>query len=138
MFMVRKDLPLSGLNDVTTMTFNLGSLTVMNSKFVRNTRNASLMILRLPSLTTTVLISCIFLLKSFFLFLVESGISPIKGIDNISKSLRPRMVEFMFSIIKIATTGMSIPRAKASSNMFFRTGVVGAMLPVGGVIMRVL
>ena len=55
-----------------------------------------------------------------------------------SKSFRPRTTVFMFSFMKMMTTGISNPRANATSRMFFFTGAVGTMLPPGMVMIRVL
>ena len=138
MFMVRNDLPLPGLNEVTMMTFDVLSLPVINSRLVRNTRNASLMMSRLPSLTTTALTSCGFFPNILFFFLVNSGISPMNGTVTLSRSFLPRTRVFIFSRMKIMTIGRSSPRANATIKMFLRTGDVGNILPCGGVTMRVL
>ena len=112
MFMVRNDLPLPGLNEVMMMTFEVLSLPVINSRLVRNTRNASLMMSRLPSLTTTALTSCGFFPNILFFFLVNSGISPMNGTVTLSRSFLPRTRVFIFSRMKIMTIGMSSPRNK--------------------------
>ena len=138
MFIVRNDLPLPGLNEVTMMTFDVLSLPVINSRLVRNTRNASLMMSRLPSLTTMALTSCGFFLNIPFFFLVNSGISPMNGTVTLSRSFLPRTRVFMFSHIKIMTTGISSPKAHATIKMFLRTGDIGNMLPWGGATIRVL
>ena len=138
MFMVRNDFPLPGLNDVTTITFDCCPLSVMNSRLVRSTRNASLTMSRLPSFTTTAFSSGAFLRNSPCFLRVKSGISPMNGMLMPSRSLRPRILLFMVSRRKIATTGISMPSTKATSRMFLRMGAVGAMLPLGGVTTRVL
>jgi len=133
-----KVFPLPGLAEVIMMTWDSLPLFCMNSKLVRTTRNASLMTLRLFSLTTTAhSFSCV-CRENFFFLRKSSGISPTNGIVRFSKSLRPRTTVFMFSFIKMITTGISIPRANATSRIFFLTGAVGIMLPPGLVIMRVL
>lgn len=62
----------------------------------------------------------------------------MNGTVTPSKSFLPRTRVFMFSRRKMMTTGMSSPKANATSKMFLRTGDVGNMLPCGGVTMRVL
>lgn len=79
-----------------------------------------------------------FLTEYSFLFLASSGISPMNGTDTLSRSFLPRIRVFMFSRIKMMTTGISSPKANASIKIFLRTGDVGTMLPCGEVMMRVL
>ena len=135
MFMVKNDFPLPGLNEVTTITLEDWSLPIMNSRLVRKTRKASFMMSRFPSLTTMVCASCDFTL---FLPRIDKGISPIKGTLKPSRSFLPRTRVFMFSRMNTMTTGINIPKAKATRKMFFFTGAVGIMLPPGFVIIRVL
>ena len=140
MFMERNDLPLPGLNEVITNTFCLSSLFVMKSILERSTRNASLMISRLPSFTTIALISgCVFLLNPNFFFVLKYwGISPMRGMLRFSRSLRPRTLVFIFSFVKIITAGMSSPITNATRRIFIFRGAVGNILPRGAVITRVL
>ena len=71
------------------------------------------------------LASCGFFLNIPFFFLVNSGISPMNGTVTLSRSFLPRTRVFMFSHIKIMTTGISSPKAHATIKMFLRTGDIG-------------
>ena len=57
---------------------------------------------------------------------------------NRSISFRPRIVVFIFSNINRITTGINKPSAKATNKIFFLTGAIGSIFPVGGVINGVL
>lgn len=141
MFMARKLFPLPGLNEVNTKTCWLLSLLAMKSMLERNTRNASLMMLRLPSFTTMVFMSCRFrCLNSHHFFFVPEywGISPMNGMLRFSRSFRPRTLVFMFSFMKMPTAGTSNPTANATNRIFILRGAVGNILPRGAVIRRVL
>ena len=130
-FIIQKVLPLPGLNDVATMVLCCLSR-VINSMLVRSTRNASFMMLRLPSCTTTGIFS-------FFLFFCTScGISPIMGVDRPLRSLRPRTLVLAISRMATTAAGMSRPMASAIRMVRFFMGAVGVVLPVGDVMMRVL
>ena len=141
MFMARKLFPLPGLNEVSTKTCWLLSLFIMKSMLERSTRNASLMMLRLPSFTTTVFRSCrLRCLSSHHFFFVPEywGISPMNGMLRFCRSLRPRTLVFIFSFMKMITAGTSSPTANATNRIFILRGAVGNMLPRGAVIRRVL
>ena len=132
-------LPLRGFAEVNMMTLDLFSLSSMNSMLVRNTRNASLMTLRLLALTTTARLSfCCLRWNIPFFFLEARGISPMKGIVRFSKSLRPRTNVFMFPFTNMITRGIKNPKANATNKMFLDMGAVGNILPLGIVIIRVL
>ena len=136
MFMAMNVLPLPGLNEVNRMTLARPPLLASsrNSMFVRNTRNASFTMSRQPGLMAT----NGWAKASFFFPLRTSGTSPTNGSERFSKSLRPRSLVFVFSRMKMTITGTRSPKAIATSKIFFFTGAVGAKLPVGGVITRVL
>ncbi len=134
----RNDLPEPGLNDVTQMTLLWSALSVMNSKLVRSTRKASLMMSRLPSLTTTALRCGALRCKRPVFCVSNCGISPTNGTERASRSLRPRILVFIDSRRYITTTGMSKPITRPHSSILLRTGAVGLRLPLGGVMMRVL
>ena len=110
----------------------------MNSKLVRTTRNASLITLRLFSLTTIMAFSSFLRRKKPFFARYDKGISPTNGMVNRSISFRLRIVVFIFSNINRITTGINKPSAKATNKIFFLTGAIGSIFPVGGVINRVL
>ena len=76
--------------------------------------------------------------KAFFSPRYDKGISPTNGMVNRSISFRPRIVVFIFSNINRITTGINKPSAKATNKIFFLTGAIGSIFPVGGVINRVL
>ena len=119
-----------------------GRSLVMNSMFVRNTLNASFIILRLPSSTATISFSFrlfpFFLLLFFTSLLSMSGISPTMGVAMFSRSLRPLTLVLESSFMTRMTAGTSKPSSNALVIAFFFSGAVGSRLPVGGVIMRVL
>ena len=138
-FIVINDFPLPGLNEVVTKTFSPFSLT-RNSTFVRSTRKASFIILRLPSSTTIAFFIFSALRQNIHLDFspITKGISPTNGKVSFSISRRPRTVVLRFSRMKITITGNAKPKKSAIRIIFDFTGVVGFNEPVGGVIIRVL
>ncbi|CUQ64257.1 Uncharacterised protein [Segatella copri] len=100
---------------------------------------------RLPAFTTICLVSFGFFQNwmrcrrvGLFLRLMLYGISPRNGMVMFLRSFLPLTVVFMFSRIKMTTTGIRTPRTKATRMMLRRTGCTGLVSPVGGVMMRVL
>lgn len=118
---------------------------VMNSRLVRTTRKASLMMSRLWGLTTT---SGAASLRSPLLpgrrkvlpeFLLPVwGISPTNGAARFSMSLRPRTTVLSISFNTIITRGIAMPITAATRRIIVRAGAVGADEPSGVRITRVL
>lgn len=140
-----KVLPEPGLAEVTAMTEAWPVSGVMNSRLVRTTRKASLMMSRLCGFTTmrgsASLRSPLLprrrkVLPEFFL--PVWGISPTNGAARFSISLRPRTTVLSISFSTIITRGIAIPITAATSRIIVRAGAVGAEEPSGVRITRVL
>ena len=98
-----KVLPEPGFTEVNINTEPFSSLPRMNSRLVRMTRKASLMMSRLCGLTTSSTSSSVSSLRRkekalMWFFCEQSGISPTYGIVSDSKSLRPRTLVFSNSL----------------------------------------
>lgn len=132
------DLPEPGLKDVMAITLAPEVDFDMNSTLVRSTRNASLMMSREPSFTTSELTSFCCPRLASRARVASWGISPRKGSERCSMSLRPRMRVLVVSMRNVTANGRASPRTIDTSRIIDLAGVGGTPAGPGALITRVL